>query len=112
MTEPFTTCKSTRQNNEDDNIKSKLLQMNMGSYCRSNIQCLSDLDVEAKALFDKGLIHLFAFHHEQAAICFQECLKINENVALAHSLIAHCHSPNYNFYGESYYGVVFILYYF
>ena len=97
-------CDKNSQNDSNcADLKTKILQMDLGSYSRSNIQNLSESDVEAKALFDRGLIHLFAFHHEQATKCFLECLKLRDNVALAHALIAHCHSPNYNFFGESYY---------
>mmetsp|Transcript_4482 Transcript_4482/g.6849 ORF Transcript_4482/g.6849 Transcript_4482/m.6849 type:complete len:686 (+) Transcript_4482:184-2241(+) len=86
----------------------KPLEMNVGSYRRAHVSNLDDDDgsidsITARKFFDVGLIHLFAFHHEEAAKCFDRCLQLCPDVTLAHALIAHCHSPNYNFFGESYY---------
>lgn len=46
---------------------------------------------------------MLSYQHELACLCFLNCLKVCPDVALAHALVALCHSPNYNFKGEAYY---------
>ncbi len=50
---------------------------------------------------------LLAFQHELAANYFADCVVEAPDCALAHALIAYCHSPNYNFKGEPYYNLSF-----
>jgi hypothetical protein len=59
--------------------------------------------IDARATFNKGLMHIFGFHHEEAAKCFLLCLQIAPDCVLAHGMVALCHSPNYNFRGQAYY---------
>lgn len=58
---------------------------------------------DARALFNEGLLHIFGFHHEEAAKCFLLCLRIAPDCVLAHAMVALCYSPNYNFRGQAYY---------
>jgi len=53
--------------------------------------------------FDFGLRLLFAYQHELAAKVFLACLQLSPGCALAHAMVALCHSPNYNFKGDAYY---------
>jgi len=58
---------------------------------------------KGRAYFDLGLRLLLSYQHEMAAKCFLACLKFCPYAALAHGLVAICHSPNYNFKGRPYY---------
>ena len=53
--------------------------------------------------FDFGLRLMLSYQHEMASKCFLACLERSPHCALAHGLIALCHSPNYNFKGDPYY---------
>ena len=46
---------------------------------------------------------MLSYQHEMASKCFLACLQYTPDCALAHGLVALCHSPNYNFKGEAYY---------
>ncbi len=59
------------------------------------------------SFFNYGYQLLLAFQHELAAKYFADCVVEAPDCALAHSLIAYCHSPNYNFKGEAYYNLSF-----
>jgi hypothetical protein len=50
---------------------------------------------------------MLSYQHEMATKCFLACLQIEPHCALAHGLIALCHSPNYNFKGRPYYESTF-----
>jgi hypothetical protein len=50
---------------------------------------------------------MLSYQHEMAAKCFLACLELAPHCALAHGLIALCHSPNYNFKGRPYYESTF-----
>jgi hypothetical protein len=60
-----------------------------------------------RAYFDLGLRLLLSYQHEIATKCFLACLESEPRCALAHGLIALCHSPNYNFKGRPYYESTF-----
>ncbi len=51
---------------------------------------------EAQIWFDRGLVWLFGFNHEEAIACFEKCLAQDESCALAHWAIAYALGPNYN----------------
>ncbi len=57
--------------------------------------------------FDQGLRLLLSYQQEEASHYFLACLKFAPHCALAHALVALCHSPNYNFKGEPYYQASF-----
>lgn len=63
----------------------------LGTYSRT-----VTTDTTAQTWFDRGLVWLFGYNHEEAIACFKECLKSDPNVALAHWGIAYAIGPNYN----------------
>jgi hypothetical protein len=76
-------------------------QIELGSYVRQNVTNVED--EKGRAYFNMGLRLMLSYQHEMAAKFFLACLQFSENCALAHGLVALCHSPNYNFKGEAYY---------
>jgi tetratricopeptide (TPR) repeat protein len=75
--------------------------IDLGTYTRKNV---SNVEEErGRTYFDMGLRLMLSYQHEMASRCFLACLKISQHCALAHGLVALCHSPNYNFKGEAYY---------
>jgi tetratricopeptide (TPR) repeat protein len=77
----------------------KVVAMDLGNYRRANV---SNLPSDSH-FFDAGLRLMMSYQHEMAAKCFLACLSESPYAALAHGLMALCHSPNYNFKGEAYY---------
>ncbi len=63
----------------------------LGSYSRS----VSPVP-EAQAWFDRGLVWLFGYNHEEAIACFEAALAADPRVVLAHWGIAYAIGPNYN----------------
>ena len=51
---------------------------------------------EAQKWFDRGLVWLFAYNHEEAILCFEKVLEADPGCALAHWGIAYAIGPNYN----------------
>ncbi len=51
---------------------------------------------EAQAWFDRGLVWLYAYHHEEAIACFERALEADDQLAMAHWGIAYAIGPNYN----------------
>ena len=78
------------------------LDLNLGSYARKQVTNL-DASEKGREYFDMGLRLMMSYQHELAAKCFLACLQYSPDAALAHGLVALCHSPNYNFKGEAYY---------
>jgi tetratricopeptide (TPR) repeat protein len=50
----------------------------------------------AQTWFDRGLVWLFAYNHEEAIVCFEHTLEADPACALAHWGIAYAIGPNYN----------------
>lgn len=73
--------------------------LNIGSYERMGVTNVEKGDTS----FNQGLRLLLAYQHETAIEYFQCCVEKSPYCALAHALIAFCHSPNYNFRGKDYY---------
>jgi len=63
----------------------------LGSYGRA----ASGNDT-AQLWFDRGLVWLFAYNHEEAIVCFQKAVAADPACALAHWGIAYAIGPNYN----------------
>ncbi|MEM6373183.1 MAG: hypothetical protein AAF727_10450 [Pseudomonadota bacterium] len=63
----------------------------LGTYSRA-----VSTDVEAQTWFDRGLVWLFAYNHEEAVVCFDHALAADPKCALAHWGIAYAIGPNYN----------------
>ncbi|MGI9238168.1 MAG: hypothetical protein ACR2QZ_12270 [Woeseiaceae bacterium] len=51
---------------------------------------------EAQTWFDRGLIWVYAYNHEEAILCFERALHEDPNCAMAHWGIAYAIGPNYN----------------
>ena len=64
----------------------------LGTYSR-NITTRSS---EARRWFDRGLVWLYGFNHEEAIVCFGKTLEADSDCAIAHWGIAHAAGPNYN----------------
>jgi len=80
------------------------LSVDLGTYSRdivTNIPRTSDDSDPSnpRTYFDLGLRFFFAYMHEDAYKMFLAVLTLAPNCALAHGLVALCHSPNYNFKG-------------
>ena len=76
--------------------------LHLGSYARHTVTNLDQGDPRGRQFFDMGLRLMFSFQHELAAKCFLASLRFCPDAALAHAMVAMCHSPNYNFQGEAY----------
>ena len=64
----------------------------LGSYSRT----VSTTSQKAQKWFDRGLAWTYAYHHEEAIVCFQKALKADPECAMAHWGIGYCIGPNYN----------------
>ncbi|MDJ0825640.1 MAG: hypothetical protein QNJ16_09065 [Rhodobacter sp.] len=51
---------------------------------------------EAQPWFDRGLVWLFGYNHDEAIVCFERCLTADPDCALARWGIAYALGPNYN----------------
>lgn len=51
---------------------------------------------DAQTWFDRGLIWVFAYNHEEAITCFENALDADPDCAMAHWGIAYAVGPNYN----------------
>lgn len=63
----------------------------LGVYSRT-----ASTDSTAQTWFDRGLVWLFAYNHEEAIECFERAAKADPACALAHWGIAYAIGPNYN----------------
>lgn len=63
----------------------------LGDYSRS----VSTVPM-AQMWFDRGLVWLFAYNHEEAIVCFEHAAAADPDCALAHWGIAYAIGPNYN----------------
>jgi len=63
----------------------------LGTYSRN-----ASTEPEAQKWFDRGLVWLFAYNHEEAIVCLEQALKVDPACALAHWGIAYALGPNYN----------------
>ena len=63
----------------------------LGSYSRP-----ASSEPEAQRWFDRGMVWLFAYNHEEAIVCFERSLEADPACVLAHWGIAYAFGPNYN----------------
>jgi len=63
----------------------------LGTYSRP-VSSIPD----AQMWFDRGLVWLFGYNHEEAIVCFDHALTADPDCALAHWGIAYAIGPNYN----------------
>ena len=67
----------------------------LGHYSRNisnNEQC--------QTWFDRGMVWLFAYNHEEAIFCFEKAIKSDHGCAFAYWGIAYAVGPNYNKHWE------------
>ncbi|MET7656341.1 MULTISPECIES: hypothetical protein [unclassified Streptomyces] len=64
----------------------------LGTYGRS----VTTSSAEAQLWFDRGLVWSYAFHHEEAVVCFEAAVRADPDCAMAHWGIAYALGPNYN----------------
>lgn len=64
----------------------------LGKYSRQ----ITTSSPQAQAWFTKGLIWCYGFHHEEAAVCFENALVHDPDCAMAHWGVAYALGPNYN----------------
>ncbi len=64
----------------------------LGSYGRE----VTTTSSNAQCWFDRGLIWLYGYNHEEASACFERALRQDPGCLLAHWGIAYAAGPNYN----------------
>lgn len=64
----------------------------LGTYSRQ----ISTSSADAQLWFDRGLIWIYAYNHEEAILCFENALAADPDCAMAHWGIAYAIGPNYN----------------
>ncbi|MFT7597421.1 MAG: tetratricopeptide (TPR) repeat protein [Acidimicrobiales bacterium] len=64
----------------------------LGSYTRTVTTNSSD----AQLWFDRGLVWLYAYNHEEAIVCFHNAIEADANCVMAHWGVAYAIGPNYN----------------
>ena len=64
----------------------------LGSHSRS----VSTGSAEAQRWFDRGLVWLYGFNHEESIACFERALVADPSCAMAHWGIGYASGPNYN----------------
>ncbi len=65
---------------------------NLGAYSRK----VTTSSPAAPLWFDRGLVWVYAYNHEEAIVCFQKALEADPDCAMAHWGIAYGIGPNYN----------------
>lgn len=64
---------------------------NLGNYSR-----LTSKVTVAQTWFDRGIVWLFGYNHEEAILCFERTLEADPDCAMAYWGIAYAIGPNYN----------------
>ena len=64
----------------------------LGTYSRK----VTTQSAGSQMWFDRGLIWIYAYNHEEAISCFEKALAADPNCAIAHWGIAYAIGPNYN----------------
>ena len=50
----------------------------------------------AQIWFNRGMVWLFAYNHEESILCFEKVIELDKNCAFAYWGIAYAIGPNYN----------------
>ncbi len=64
----------------------------LGTYERT----VSTASSQAQLWFNRGLVWTYGYHHEEAVACFEEALRHDPDLAMAHWGVAYAVGPNYN----------------
>ncbi|MEO1116096.1 MAG: hypothetical protein AAFY05_27400, partial [Pseudomonadota bacterium] len=68
------------------------MDFDLGTYSRK----ITTRSAEAQRHFDMGLVWLYGYNHEAAAICFEKALASDPDCGMAHWGLAYAIGPNYN----------------
>ncbi len=68
------------------------MNFDLGTYSRK----ISTRSPEAQRHFDQGLIWLYGYNHEAAAVCFEKALASDPDCGMAYWGLAYAIGPNYN----------------
>ncbi|WP_434050668.1 MAG: hypothetical protein RDA78_15175 [Roseibium sp.] len=68
------------------------MDFDLGTYSRK----ITTQSAEAQRQFDKGLIWLYGYNHEAAAVCFEKALASDPDCGMAYWGLAYAIGPNYN----------------
>jgi tetratricopeptide (TPR) repeat protein len=63
----------------------------LGTYSRA-----ASAVADAQTWFDRGLVWLFGYNHEEAIACFEKAVAADPDCELGHWGIAYAYGPNYN----------------
>jgi len=64
----------------------------LGTYGRR----VTTASPDAQIWFDRGLVWVYAYNHEEAIVCFRKALAANPDCAMANWGVAYAIGPNYN----------------
>ena len=64
----------------------------LGNYSRR----ISTESADSQLWFDRGLIWNYAYHHEEAIVCFKKAIEYDPTCVMAYWGIAYASGPNYN----------------
>ena len=67
----------------------------LGNYSRTVSE-----DKNSQTWFDRGMVWLFAYNHEEAISCFEKAIEVDQKCAFAYWGIAYAVGPNYNKHWE------------
>ncbi|KAK4685248.1 hypothetical protein P7C73_g4908, partial [Tremellales sp. Uapishka_1] len=65
---------------------------NLGTFQRP----ITTTSPDAQVWFNRGLVWIYSFHHEEAITCFENALKNDPSCVMAYWGIAYCPGTNYN----------------
>ena len=67
----------------------------LGNYSRAVSE-----DKNSQTWFDRGMVWLFAYNHEEAISCFEKAIEADQKCAFAYWGVAYAVGPNYNKHWE------------
>jgi tetratricopeptide (TPR) repeat protein len=83
---------SIQQNQPQSLIDSQKEYYDLGAFHRQ----VTTSSKDAQIWFDRGLIWIYAFNHEEAARCFEKAFAHDSSCAMAYWGLAYALGPNYN----------------
>ncbi|PRY22573.1 hypothetical protein CLV78_106113 [Aliiruegeria haliotis] len=69
-----------------------MTHFDLGTYSRA----VTTSSPDAQAAFNRGLVWLYGYNHEEAAACFESALEADPGCGMAHWGVAYAIGPNYN----------------
>jgi len=68
------------------------MKFDLGTYSRK----ISTSSEDVQNLFDQGLVWLYGYNHEAAAVCFEDAIRKDPKCGMAYWGLAYAIGPNYN----------------